>query len=451
LTQLGFPPRALFDFESIARDYAGSVWGCFADWCVEWDPAYFEDFWTQPGYLGADAPESLAAARIRLERAVADPVTAEEGSALGLPLTYMAMLEGPKEAPPVALRIDDLPPGDELRGATLTVTSGAAAGRTLYVAGVVGEDIVLPAESLTHYHGLSGIRAGDEVLIDNSQYLAFQTLHRHQVRPDPRPDEPFCVAGRPIYPQRPEFLGHRVVHRARGSHFTGRFPGKMIVVQMLMDEGAWPDNAVHYHGLVEEAWGPRAGEHLRLWFVDHSLHAWWPVPPQPGAPRPVRTTRIIDYNGVVQQALRDLAAWVERGIAPPGGTEYEYVDGQIVVPPTAKARKGIQPVVALTANGAERADVAAGEAVAFRAEVDVPPGAGTIVAAEWDFDGSGDYPLVETRLDGSAGRLTLTASHAFAKPGTYFPALRVTSHRQGDLTTPHARIRNLGRVRVVVT
>jgi hypothetical protein len=102
---VGFPPRALFDFESIARDYAGSVWGCFADWFVEWDPDYFEDFWTLPGYLEADAPDSLAQARIQLTATVAKPVMTEEAAALGLPATYMTMLEGPKEAPPVALRI----------------------------------------------------------------------------------------------------------------------------------------------------------------------------------------------------------------------------------------------------------------------------------------------------------------------------------------------------------
>jgi hypothetical protein len=56
-----------------------------------------------------------------------------------------------------------------------------------------------------------------------------------------------------------------------------------------------------------------------------------------------------------------------------------------------------------------------------------------------------------TGLDGSAIQLTLAASHAYTAPGIYFPALRVTSHRRGDTKTPHARVDNLGRVRVVVT
>ena len=42
-------------------------------------------------------------------------------------------------------------------------------------------------------------------------------------------------------------------------------------------------------------------------------------------------------------------------------------------------------------------------------------------------------------------------SYTFSKNGTYFPAIRVTSQRQGDSETPHTRIRNIGRVRVVVS
>ena len=110
---------------------------------------------------------------------------------------------------------------------------------------------------------------------------------------------------------------------------------------------------------------------------------------------PDRSTRIVNYHGVLEQALRDLAAWVEHGIAPPPSTAYVLDDGQIHLPATAVARRGIQPVVNLTANGGDRAEVAVGEPVRFSALVEVPPGTGTIVAAEWDFEGRGDFPVVE--------------------------------------------------------
>jgi hypothetical protein len=75
-----------------------------------------------------------------------------------------------------------------------------------------------------------------------------------------------------------------------------------------------------------------------------------------------------------------------------------------------------------------------------------------MVAAKWDFEGAGDYPVVEQFDDSnsSLSRVTLKTTYAFSKPGTYFPALRATSHRQGDFKTRFCRIHNLGRVRVVV-
>ena len=82
-------------------------------------------------------------------------------------------------------------------------------------------------------------------------------------------------------------------------------------------------------------------------------------------------THTVSYLGVLQQALLDLSAWVEKGIAPAATTNYKIVDGQVVVPPTAEERKGIQPVVTVKANGGKRADVKVGEPVTFTAVVEV--------------------------------------------------------------------------------
>jgi hypothetical protein len=93
--------------------------------------------------------------------------------------------------------------------------------------------------------------------------------------------------------------------------------------------------------------------------------------------------------------------------------------------------------------------VLVGEAVTFEAMIEVPPGAGTVTAAEWDFEGLGDYPVAE-RVHTPQPLLRLCAAHAFPKPGTYFTALRATSQRQGDTHTPYTRIQNIARVRVIV-
>ena len=48
-------------------------------------------------------------------------------------------------------------------------------------------------------------------------------------------------------------------------------------------------------------------------------------------------------------------------------------------------------------------------------------------------------------------RQSLSASHVYVKPGTYFAVLRVTSQREADPSTPYGRVQNLARVRVVVS
>jgi hypothetical protein len=92
-----------------------------------------------------------------------------------------------------------------------------------------------------------------------------------------------------------------------------------------------------------------------------------------------------------------------------------------------------------------RARVKVGEAVEFTAVAEAPAKAGLMVKAEWDFEGTGEYPVPSEIKPQS--RVAVTTNYAFAKPGTHFPALRVTSNRLGDARSPYAQVQNLGRVR----
>jgi hypothetical protein len=229
----------------------------------------------------------------------------------------------------------------------------------------------------------------------------------------------------------------------------------MIVLECLMDEAAYPWQADWYRTKVIEHLEARLDDNYRLWFVDHAMHI------SPGSYEAIGEggainhgyspveARIISYAGILQQALRDVAAWAERGIAPPQSTSYRVDDGQIVVPSRVADRKGPQPTVDVMANGAARADVKAGEAVSFAGVIEAAPGTGSVVAAEWDFDGSGAYSDKEHVAP--ATQVKVTRSHAFIKPGTYFPALRAVVQRDAAAGTRYARAQNLGRVRVVVT
>jgi hypothetical protein len=194
---------------------------------------------------------------------------------------------------------------------------------------------------------------------------------------------------------------------------------------------------------VRESYGAATDQHYRLWYTDHALH---------GDAREQANedpTRIVSYVPILNQALRDLAAWVEKGTPPPSTTNYRVVDGQVVVPPSAAERKGVQPVVTLTAGGGQRVEIRAGQPVSFTGTIEVPPGAGYVVGAEWDFEGKGTFAQ-RSPVPASARRVTVKATHSFATPGTYFSSLRATSNRVAGRQTPFARLENLDRVRVVV-
>ncbi len=310
----------------------------------------------------------------------------------------------------------------------------------------VGDTIAITADPTV----FDSIEAGDEVRIDNSRFLALQTYHRHQFPPaDPDFDYPDVYDyfrnpdGTPKYPRRGVDIGAAGTLGATGQIPTGRFNGKMIVVECLHDGDALPWQADWYRKKVAAVEGPHVDEKYRLWYVDNANHT--------DPTTETQETHAVAYSGTVQYALRELSAWVEQGIVPPPTSAYLVHDGQVHVPASAAERRGIQPVVDLEVNGGERAEVAAGEAVTFTAQIQVPPAPGTVVSAKWDFEGVGTYPDAAALGGPTSETVHVTATHAFTKAGTYFPALRVASQREGNGGTPFARSLNLSRVRVVVS
>lgn len=443
LTRLGFDPRIWFDAERIAAQYQGGVWSMLVGNLMRADPSYFEDFWSVPGYLGADDAESLIKDRVKTQVTVSKLIGRTEAVAIGLRLPLSMRVEEWADAP-VAVQVKELPTA-ELRGATLTFVEGEAVGRALNVVDRCG-DVLGIGYSAGNATGLKDVAEGDVALLDNSVYLAAQTYHRHVVHRDFPQWDQFRITDRAIYPQRSSHHSEPMPAR-----MAGRFACKMIVVSCLMDEAAVPISADYYRRLVTDELGDRVDDQFRLWFLDNAMH----TTPLVGADdaRPVRTTRVVSYLGVLHQGLRDLASWVESGVEPPASTVYYAADGQITVPATAGARRGIQPVPNLTVNGSNVAHVEVAESVTFVGTAEVPRGAGPIVEVEWDFEGAGDYRERRTQVDGGEGHLSMVAhtlEHAFSKPGTYFPCMRVTSQREGSPNSLYGRIQNIARVRVIV-
>jgi hypothetical protein len=243
---------------------------------------------------------------------------------------------------------------------------------------------------------------------------------------------------------------HNLPLSGTGTIQKGKFHGKVILIESGMDEAAFPWQAEWYRMQVKKNYGAQADEKFRLWMVDRCMHTS-PSPLAPGESKPAESTRIVSYTGVIQQALRDLTQWVEKGIAPPPNTNYTVSDGQILLPPLASQRLGVQPVVRLLANKGPRADIKVGSTVEFRGTVSIPPNTGKIVQTEFDIEGDGTFPIVVPLATDGETSATVSYSHTFTKPGTYFPALRGVSQGSSNLSSPFGRAANLGRVRIVVT
>ena len=443
-TSMGFPPQSWFAYKTMGVHGFAAVYPI-----VQMiDPKYFVDFWTVRGYLGADPPASLLQAKIRHETTIAGVVSAREAIRTGIVLRQAngdvdtAFLgKGGDAGKTVAFHLSSPAPATNFLGGDLSIKSGDAAGKSLQIREVVGDMVILGSNDSAL---VSQVRQGDKVALDTSNFLAAQTYHRHQV---PGPD--FAVwdqfrkpDGTPMYPQRPTLIGPILVKATAGSLETGKIHGKMIVVSSLWDREAYPWQADWYRKRIEEQMGVRFNDSFRLWYTDHALHGDETHQEYP--------TRTVSYLGVLHQALRDLSDWVEKGIAPPVSTNYKVIDGQVIVPKTAAERGGIQPVVALSANGNSRVQVPVGTAVRFEAVADVPKGTGKIVEARLDIDGAGSFPIVGKIVRVIDGKVKVSALRTFNKAGIYFPTIRVVSQREGDAQTPYARIQNLARVRVEV-
>jgi len=412
---MGYPPRGWYRHETLDSGYFANISGMIP----MMDPTYVDDFWSRPGYLGADPASDIARDRFRFDTTVA------------------AISDGP----PWVVELAEAPQRDGTDG-HLVVQSGAVAGATLPIAATDGKAIRLIA--VIDPAVVGALRPGDRVSVDNSWALALQTYHRHQVPPGAEYygwDQFRDASGKPIYPQRDVLVGPAGTANAAGSTLAGKVNGKVLALAALMDIDSFPWQADWYRSAAMRALGPDFADNFALWFVDNAHHEN-PLTAQQRA-------HVVSFGGALQQALRDLAAWVERGVKP-SETAYRVEATQVLVPASAAERRGIQPVIDLKANGSERAEVKAGEPVTFTATVEVPPGAGKVVSAEWDFAATGDFPAAAT-LASAEQRVSLSATHAYDRPGTHFAVLRVASQREGDMTTPYARIRNIARVRIVVT
>jgi len=428
------------------------LWASMANRLQAEYPQYWQNFWTMPGHVGHDEHHLVADDLIDLRTSVKRVLYAKdllEDPSLQTPeLAQTRALAGLFAGMnnmwdvPMAIQLEETPAG-YLLGAGVELTSGAAAGRRLYVLNGHGDVLLADSDGEASNARFTGVEAGDSVHVDNHAFLAYCYYYRHHILPWESEYDHLRLDGQPVYaqydiPEMSPFMG--VKH-------TGRIEGKLMWVHHTHDSSLWPPQGLGFKANIEREYGVAAArEKFRLRWTENAEH----VPPAMAASSPQRAnnTWLIDYQPIIEQCLLDLVAWVEDGVEP-ADTAFDYRDGAIVLPTSAAERGGIQPVVSVTANGQARAQVRVGEPVELVAQAEAPPNAGTIISLQWDFDGSGSYPHSE-RLDGSQAAVTVSTSHTFDKPGTYFVTALVESHREGDADATARRVPNLASARVIV-
>jgi hypothetical protein len=448
LYRLGFPRGD----EWVIGQPSGVIWqwGSMAD-RLQKETTFYRDFWTKPGHIGFEEPELVNGDLIDKPGKITRVICAQDfidDPELSAPKyeklrPRALMLAGTRGFDlPIAVEVPGASDGYQL-GANLTITSGAAKGRSLYVMYFVDDLMVCDGEGEASNLRFTDVQVGDEVHLSNRAFLAHCYYSRHHLSDEAKWDF-LRIDGKPIHVQHPlpgstPFMGVK---------YSGQYEGKLLWVHHTHDASLWPSDGVVYEAQVLKSQGPEAAaKKFRMRWTENAEHV--PAEFVPGTPTRASNTWLVDYRPVIEQSLADLARWVEDGVEP-AATSYEYKDGKVTLPSTATERGGIQPVVHVSANGGHRAEVKAGEPVTLEVHAETPPGAGTIIAAAWDFDGSGSYPFSHDGIDGKATELTLTTTHTWDQPGTYFATAIVHSNVDSDVNAASRRLPNVASARVVV-
>ena len=474
LTRMGFPPLAWYmEAKGVIDPGALPV---LLPAVKGLDPAYFTDFWTKPGYAGADPESSASKDRIYFRTKVkavhrtqkTGARDAEDGQN-GVDDSYKKQMVRGDGA---SLELEALPEGENLylEGLSMIFQTGGAKDATLKMDKMMRfRDGAGGIVTIGECYGMSDldetlgkVKPGDEILLDNSDYIAAQSYYRHQVPADlsfHAWDQFRAAEGNPTTPQRPPFP---VPFTGVGIPQDGQIQGKVINIQALMDESTCPWCADWWRNKIIEAKGSDSDH--RTYFMERCMH---------GDVAAIGNYMVVNYVGALRQALIDLADWVEKGITPLDRTAYTLgEDGQIHPEQDAGRRFGIQAIPTLKANGEKCARVKAGDCVRFTVDVEVPENAGEVTeilfaqkekdlsARETESNGVARLMLgsemwdreldFEKGTNGPVHTAHAEVNGSYDKPGTYFATVRIATQRQGNKDEVFTQVLNLDRVRVIV-
>ncbi|WP_296306214.1 hypothetical protein [Pseudomonas sp.] len=406
------------------------------------DPTYEDDFWSKPGYEGADPPAYLAAAKVDgfakvtdIQRSGGivtslsfDPATVPSLGSIGSEGLQFYVYAADGKTRIASGKANAL--NGKLEGSTLTLTPG-------------NDPTIVAA-----------LKTGARIRINNRFVLAACFYPRHSILDNgSRAYNQYKNAdGSPRYVQRSFQAAHIAnIGAAGGRRETGNIKVRTIVLENLSDPASYPYVAGLYADQVRRALGAQTESMFRIYYQDNAPHGAFPTAmPDPSGGMAI--TRVASVGGVLNQALLDLAAWAERGADPLPSTNYALdAMTQVVLPRTAKERGGLQPVVELTANGSERVQVAVNRPVTLVAKIDMPPGAGEVVDYDWYLGAPDSKFEPAIALSKPQRSVSISRKVKFPAPGDYAVTFRVRGERNGksaaESTTP---LENIARVRVIV-
>lgn len=434
VTAMGVPLRGWDNYAYILglNDPQGLLG--FANTVKNIDPGYADDFWRKPGYLGTE--KSALGNLVR--RAKIDRVVSVQ------------KIDRDSAGKPLRLHLAGLPHFKNSAWLDFTL-EGAEEGSRKLLGSLDAEHGIIILAAQNQSDTLNTLENGTRIRVDNRWAIALTSYHRHQVPASGGFtvwDQFRHADGSPRYPQRPREVGPVIsAGVSGGGSYTGKINSRMIVIANALDVDAYPWHADWYGRRLKAGEAGQYDAKVRIWLNDNADHLDGSVVASGSVDN--QFVRLIDYNGILEQAVRDVSAWVENDVAPPRSTQYALNNGQVSLPADASVRQGIQPVVKLTSRSGERIVAKVGQHITLVGDISVPPSAGKIVKTEWSQTGNDDFldaPLPQQPSE----TLSVHKTFVYSKPGTYYPVLRVISQREGDGTMEFTRVGNLARLRVIV-
>ncbi len=429
----GFAPRALEDTGTFYFPLPFYTAGSLASI----DPTYEDDFWSKPGYEGANPPRFLTAAKVDGFATITginrdarnaptsvtfDPVTVPKMGSMGSDGLQFYVYAADEKTRTMGASGGTL--NGDLKGATLTLK---------------GPNDPAMLKTLT---------IGGKIRINNRFLLALCFYPRHDIVTNGNPayKQYLNADGTPKYPQR-SVPGWKLnsLSTQGGTLETGNIKFKTIIMENLLDNRSFPYTASFYHSQIVKAIGSaRADQMVRIYYNDNANHAdLFEIKGDDNG-------FTVGFGGIWLQALVDLVNWVEKGVRPPPSTRYSLDEhNQVSLPVNAAERGGIQPVVTLAVNGTDHASVGVNQAVTLTGKIEAPPNTGKVVRYDWYLGGNPVKYEAPTVLPAPQPVVNVTRTVSFPKPGVYELTLRATAQR-GGVSDYWTNMQNLARVQIVV-